>query len=615
VRTLLLSLGCFLALAAPALADHPVEGTLQGLHEDYFGAGSSATEWTLDTADGRIRVLPTELSALSPDDPRVTVAGGAKDGVAVGAVQAIRSVPAPMLGPRSLAVILVNFASDPWEPWTTQAAREAIFTGPASTNALYQEESYGQLRFTGKGGDPNGDVYGWYTMPPEVTTATCDYGAWRNAARAAAAADGFAASDYNHVMYVVPANASPCAWAGLGTLPGKDTWINGTLDVGVTGHELGHNLGLHHAGGLECGAFVLSDSCTTYEYNDPYDVMGNWGSRHSHGWHLQQLGFLAPSNVQTVTATGTYQLRSALAPTTDTTALRIPRMRASDGSVLDWYYLEVREAGGVFESFAGAFDAATSGVSVRIVDDPSQTTISRLLDMTPGTATVVDSALAVGNTFTDGNVEVTTTAAGGGGATVVVTVGPTSPSVDATAPTAPGSVFAERLADGAVRVSWMASFDDTAVRGYVVLRDGLYAGSTPGTSFVDRPGPGPHAYTVYAEDDAGNRSAASSPAVVTVLDDGATAALGADDSAPRVRLLKGRAGRRVLVLRVSARDNRGVARVRLSIDGRRQSTRRGSMLSYRWNLRRVRAGRHRVVAHAVDAAGNSAWTRLFIRTR
>lgn len=70
MKPLFAVVGCFFALCAPALADHPIEGTLQGLPEDYFGAGSSETAWTLETGDRTLSVLPTELPALSPEDAR-----------------------------------------------------------------------------------------------------------------------------------------------------------------------------------------------------------------------------------------------------------------------------------------------------------------------------------------------------------------------------------------------------------------------------------------------------------------------------------------------------------------------------------------------------------------
>ena len=119
-------------------------------------------------------------------------------------------------------------------------------------------------------------------------------------------------------------------------MPGTESWINGDLSVRVTGHELSHNLGLHHAGAWFCTgasgqAVAISGSCRLSEYNDPFDVMGSRGSRHSHGWHLQRLGVLQASNVQTVTTSGTLlddlgRSRPSSGPTT----LRIPRSYAAE---------------------------------------------------------------------------------------------------------------------------------------------------------------------------------------------------------------------------------------------------------------------------------------------
>ena len=132
--------------------------------------------------------------------------------------------------------------------------------------------------------------------------------------------------------------------------------------------------------------------------------MGAHGSRHSHGWNLQRLGVLQASNVQTVSSSGTYSMTSALDSTTDPTTLRVPRTYAAGGTVQDWYYLEIRKSGGVFDSFS-LTDWAVKGVSIRVDDDPALTTRSRLLDTHPG-GSIYDAPLQPGETFSDGHISV-----------------------------------------------------------------------------------------------------------------------------------------------------------------------------------------------------------------
>jgi hypothetical protein len=635
VRPLLLSLLLLAAGAAPAAADHPLEGSLSGVHADDFEDGSSTTRWRLDTGDRTVPVLPTTVPALAPGRAMVTLADEDAGGGVAGPAASLSSRAAAPLGARRLAVIAINFASDPSEPWTTAEVRRRVFTGPDSTSAFFREESYGGLWLTGSTGNLDGDVFGWYTL--DTPTAGCPYTSWGGLARSAAAADGFNAAAYQHVMYVFPYRPS-CGWAGLAYLPGTASWINGELTVQVTAHELGHNLGLHHAGAWECrgpGArlVTLSSSCELNEYDDPFDVMGNHGHRHSHGWHLQRLGVLDESNVQTVTESGTYSIAAALEPTAEPTTLRIPRTRGPSGTVLDWYYFEVRESGGVFDDFSLG-DWVVNGVSIRVVDDPSLTTRSRLLDTRPGTgAGTADAALGVGSTFSDGRIGVTTISALDGAATVEVAFDEVS--ADVQAPSVPGAL-SHTLVGGAVRLGWAASSDDSGVTAYHVYRDGVQVGSSAGVWFDDAGvPPGPHVYTVYAEDAAGNRSAASLPYTVAVpapgvvaigagsADGGPGAAGGggtagtaagrrrslqvtggrpADRSGPVVRLSQRRVRGGRLVLGARARDEEGVAHLELRIDGRRVRARGAARLVYRWKPRRP--GRHRLAVKAIDARGN-----------
>ena len=70
---------------------------------------------------------------------------------------------------------------------------------------------------------------------------------------------------------------TPAAGGDLGTVGGNPSsaWINGSLQLAVVGHEMGHNFGLYHSHALECGSVPIGTGCTSVEYGDQLDIMGN----------------------------------------------------------------------------------------------------------------------------------------------------------------------------------------------------------------------------------------------------------------------------------------------------------------------------------------------------
>jgi M6 family metalloprotease-like protein len=642
---LALAAAALLAPAAPA-AHGEYRGKLEIRHSDDFARKKTQTNYRLLTGGRRIP-LTLARATRTPSGSRVVVRGRRVGSRIRGTVLARGLVRAAGVtaGPRKTAVILINFASDTAQPWTTDFVRQRVFTDSNSTSAFYSEESYGDVSLTGKG-RPDGDVFGWYTVAGP--TAGCDVDAWASQAKTAAAADGFSATGYQHIIYAFPSQASCGGWAGLGEVPGKQSWMNGNISVRVVAHELGHNMGLHHASSLTCTSggttVTYSSSCTPDEYGDPFDVMGQ-NARHNNAWHLRQIGFMASSNVATVSSSGTYTITSAIARGTagQTQLLRVP---IAGTNPQRYYDLELRGTGGVFDNFAPT-SPAVNGVTIHVDPDPSVITQSQLIDATPGSSSGFnDAPLAAGRTFTDGTVTISVSSVNAGTAKVDVLTGPPA---DSTPPSAPGPVTAT-AAEDRVTLTWAASTDDVGVSGYRVYRGGALKATVTSPGWVDTAvaAGATYSYTVTAFDAAGN-VATSAPVSATVpapappppppADDktappsGGSTTTSSDPPAgsgapseqpivappldtirPYVRIVsparRARLRRRAVV-RALATDTVGVVRTEVWIDGvRRRSV---NAPSTQWRLPRLRRGRHLIVVRAYDAAGNHG--RASVRVR
>ena len=340
----------------------------------------------------------------------VALAGGSDS------VQTLAAALPNTLGVTKTLVILVNFQDNASQPYTTDYARSVVFT---TTSNWDLENSYQQTWL-------GGDVYGWFTIP--MSSTVCDYWTLATHAKNAAAAAGANLATYTRYVYAFPRNA--CGWWGLGMVGGSPSqaWINGSLQLTVVGHEMGHNFGLYHSHALECGATTIGTTCSSIEYGDPIDIMGS-SSGHLNAFQKERLGWLnagASPPITTVLTGGTYLIDPYETAGTNAKALKILQGTNPTTGKKTWYYVEYRRAIG-FDSFLASNSNVLNGVVVHRGSETSADS-SYLLDMTPATSSWSDPALTVGPNFVDTAAGVTISVAwvSSTGAAVNVALGSTA---------------------------------------------------------------------------------------------------------------------------------------------------------------------------------------------
>jgi hypothetical protein len=429
--------GAVLALALPAAVrarfpssasayleqEATLEGTLEILHEDWPVGGRY--HYFLKSSRGRHSL---HFAEHQPDHlltgATIRVSGIQLGGtLALGGSTAVQQlVPATLpntFGEQRTLVILVNFQDNPIEAYTVADVQSVVFD---ATSRFFFENSYQQSWLSG-------DVVGWYTIA--LSSTGCDSSTLAAQAQAAASSAGVDLMAYSHHLYVFPQNAS-CGWAGLSSVGGNpsQSWINGSLQLRIVAHELGHGLGLWHSHAMDCGAVVLANSCGISEYGDVVDTMGGpIGVRfaaHFNPFQKERLGWLnsgASPPITTVTTSGTYTLEAYEVTSSAPKALKILKSTDPTTGAKTWYYLEARRAVGS-DDFLDDWYLTTNvlnGVLIRTGSDSGGNT-SNMLDLTPATDSWWDAALVVGQSFTDPNtgMTITTDAVSATGAAVTV---------------------------------------------------------------------------------------------------------------------------------------------------------------------------------------------------
>jgi Metallo-peptidase family M12B Reprolysin-like len=606
-----------LATAGPATL---VSGRIVVAHQDGAKATDSRFIPLLETSHGPVALrLPQGLPAapgarIAVHDPTYS------DGAIVGGDLAMLGPPTVPSGdatlgpanftpgPRKVLVLLAQISGQP-APASADAIRNIIFTAPNSANAFIQEESFGQLSLTGKLRS-DGDVYGPYPIKSKFPADVCDNVGWGSDAETAFdTATGMNAETWDNVIVVF--QASQCNFSGIGEIGqlhvgtgARHAWINAVLTNGVpttsvVSHELGHNFGVDHAGGLECTdgttRIAFSEACANdpgqlaNQYLDPFDVMGS-GLRQENAYHKWESGWLPSASVQTVVRSGTYLIAPEESSSSAVQLLEVPRLAGGPS-----YWLDFRQPfGDWFDNFFPT-DPVVNGVSIRYANSSTMPHPSKswLIDTTPDTDTFADAALGVGRTYTDAvrGVSITTVAVSPLGALVNITI---PGGADTTPPGYPGGLTAT-LVQGALHIGWTAASDDSGpVQHYHVRRNGVLIADVYDTSAIDSaPLAGRTSdYDISAVDPAGNEGPAAriEVSVADTTSPSAPTSLAASISGSGVNLSWS-----------PALDDVGVASYEVDRDGRPIAT---NVHANAMNDSGAAPGTHSYTVRAFDAAGN-----------
>lgn len=206
---------------------------------------------------------------------------------------------------KTLLLIRVDFGDLPGESLSSLRASSLA----RELDQFYRENSYGRagFRLIGAGSA----VTPVFRLPRTAAYygGNDAHTTLRNDARTAARNAGYTLGDYQYDV-VCLGSVPGFDWSGLGYVGQPGAWIRGTTSTGVTAHELGHNLGLHHANFWDTDGRSVTGAGASIEYGDKFDTMGaaEAGAYHFNARYKRQLGWLYPGEFTVASSNGIYRI-------------------------------------------------------------------------------------------------------------------------------------------------------------------------------------------------------------------------------------------------------------------------------------------------------------------
>lgn len=341
------------------LAADALRGELEVIQIDGFDFAPSELRYYL-RQNARQKPIPLNIKQLAPElrsGMKVMVRGYMRNGELDVAELNIEDqastdsfIDSTVAVERRAAVFLVDLNDAKVSTQlTTEQVANTLYYNTVSVNNLFKISTSDQLFFNpDSDGDMQADVFG----PVQINlnaADSCDYYSWAYAVENQISGQ-IDLSLYQHRVFVLPRhNSLPhCNWGGVANL-GCGSFCRAWIAEGESGmvyaHELGHNLGMHHA-----GTDTNNDSVLDSEYGDHSGIMGsNRAWNQSNAPHTHQLGGFDqyPHGLLEPTAPGTYDLDPLDVPQhwggIGAQVIKLPKSDTND-----FYYFSFRKSVGDF---------------------------------------------------------------------------------------------------------------------------------------------------------------------------------------------------------------------------------------------------------------------------